>query len=122
MKSLLQPLYFLKNAKNNLLVQPPQSGVIAAFLLIGIILQAAIALAVVAFPARRLLVIAAIIQGGATLLWLIAHNTAGLPDGLTIWHPETLNVPDLYLPIMEGVSAFFFLCLFGRTLPTLIKA
>jgi len=99
----------------NLLVQPPQSGVIAAFLLIGIILQAVIALAVVAFPARCLLMIAAIIQGGATVLWLIAHNTAGLPDGLTLWHPETLNVPDLYLPIMEGVSAFFFLCLFGRT-------
>lgn len=94
--------------------QPPRSPLLVALLVGGAAVQAIVALAVVAVPSRRLLLAATAIEGAATLVWVIAH-TAGLPDGLTIWHPETLGLPDLYLPALEVLSAFFFLCLFGRT-------
>lgn len=96
------------------LVQPPQSDLLVALLLGATIVQAAIAVVVVVVPARRLLLAAAVVEGVALLLWIVAHNI-GLPLGFTLWRPETLSVPDLYLPAMESVSAFWFLCLFGRT-------
>ncbi|MBA3947778.1 MAG: hypothetical protein H0X37_24890, partial [Herpetosiphonaceae bacterium] len=95
--------------------QPPQSGLLAALLLGGALVQAVIALAVVALPSGRLLIVAAVVQGAGVLLWIVTHSR-GLPIGPTIWRAETLSTLDLYLPAMEGVSAFFFLCLFGRTL------
>ncbi len=94
--------------------QPPPSGLLVAPLLGLAVVQAITAIAVVALPARRLLFVAAVIESVALVLWIVAH-AVGLPDGRAIWRPETLGVPDLYLPVMEGVSACFFFCLFGRT-------
>lgn len=99
------------------LKQSPQSGLLIALLLGFTIVQAIVAIAVVAFPTRRLLLAAAVVNGGGVLFWIIAH-AVGLPDGFSVWRPETLGAPELYLPVMEGVSAFFFLCLFGRTWST----
>ncbi|HEV2654105.1 MAG TPA: hypothetical protein VGT82_04075, partial [Ktedonobacteraceae bacterium] len=91
------------------------SSVLLVVLLLGFaLIQAIIAIAVVVLPARSLLLAAAIVQGVALLLWIVAH-TIGFPLGATLWRPETLGATDLYLPAMEAVSAFFFLCLFGRT-------
>ncbi len=97
-----------------LVAQPPQSGLLVALLLGFTIVQAVIALAVVAAPARRLLIAAAVVEGAALAFWIVAH-TGGISDGFSVWRPETLSVPDLYLSAMEGVSAFFFLCLCGHT-------
>ena len=96
------------------LLQPAQSGVLATFLFYCAVVQIGLALVVALFPARRFLLAAALVEAGAALLWLIAH-TSGLPDGSMLWQPETLGTPDLYLPFMEGISAFFLLCLFSRT-------
>jgi acetyl esterase/lipase len=102
------------------LKQPPQSVLLVALLFCFTIVQAITAVSIIAFPTRRLLFAAAVIEGTGVLVWSIAHTT-GLPDGLTIWHPETLNLPDLYLPALEGVSAFFLLCLAGRTWSTVSR-
>src|SRR6266567_6823689 len=96
------------------LKQPPQSGLLVVLLFGFTIIQIVTAVSVVVFPARRLLLAAAVVEGAGLLVWIVAHTT-GLPDGFTIWHPETLNLPDFYLPALEGVSAFFFLCLAART-------
>ncbi len=96
------------------LKESPHSGLLVALLLGSTVVQAIVAVSVVSVPSRRLLFGAGAIEAIAMLLWIVAH-TIGLPDGYTIWRPETLGVPDLYLPSVEGVSAFFFLCLFGRT-------
>ncbi len=104
-----------------LLKQAPQSGLLVALLLVGTLVQAIIAVLVVAIPARRSLIIATIIEGVATLFWLIAHF-AGFPIGTAIWRAETFSTLDLYIPLMEGLSAFFFLCLAGRTWGTAPKA
>jgi acetyl esterase/lipase len=93
-------------------------SVLLVVLLLGFaLIQAAIAIAVVVLPGRGLLLAAAVVEGVALLLWIVAH-TAGFPIGATLWRPETLGATDLYLPAMEAVSAFFFLCLFGRTWST----
>jgi len=99
------------------LEQPPQSGFLAALLLVGAFIQAAIALSVVVVPTRRLLIATLVIEGAALLLWIVAR-TSGFPLESTIWQPETLGVPDLYLPAMEAVSAVFFLCLAAHTWST----
>lgn len=103
------------------LKEPPQSVLLVVLLLVLAIIQASTAIAVVVAPARRLLLIAAIVEGVAALLWLVAHNS-GVPDGFTVWQPETIGLRDLYLPMMEGLSVFFFLCLCGRTWTTAPKA
>lgn len=97
------------------LKQPPPSALLVILLLGLAIVQGITAIAVVV-PARRLLLAAAVAETVALLLWIVAH-AAGLPDGRAMWRPETLGVPDLYLPVMEGVSACFFFCLFARTWP-----
>ena len=51
-----------------------------------------------------LLLAATVVEGIAALFWAVAH-TDGLPDGLAVWRPETLSMPDLYLPAMEVASA-----------------
>jgi len=96
------------------MVEPPGSGLLVVLLIGFAIIQAAIAIAVVALPSCSLLIAAVIIEVVALLLWIIAHIT-GFPIGATIWRPETLGATDLYLPAMEAISAFFFLCLLGRT-------
>jgi acetyl esterase/lipase len=90
------------------------SELLVVLLISFAIIQAAIAIAVVVFPGRSLLMAAVVVEGAALLLWITVH-TAGFPIGATLWRPETLGATDLYLPAMEAVSAFFFLCLFGRT-------
>ncbi len=93
-------------------------SVLLVVLLLGFaLIQAAIAIAVVVLPGRVFLISAAVVQVIALLLWIVAH-TAGLPIDATLWRPETLGATDLYLPAMEALSAFFFLCLFGRTWST----
>jgi len=57
-----------------LLAQPPQSG-----LLVGlIVVQAVIALAVVAAPVRRLLIAAGVVEGVALVFWIVAHTGGDL--------------------------------------------
>lgn len=97
-----------------LVKQPPHSGLLVAILLGLTVVQTIVTASVVLVPSRRLLIMAGAVEAIAMLLWIMAH-TVGLPDGYTVWRPEMLGVPDLYLPVVEGVSAFFFLCLYGRT-------
>ena len=100
--------------------QPPQSASLVVLLVVGAILQTIVALAAVAFPARRLLLIAVGIQGASLLLWFVAH-TFGIFDGFTLWRPETLGMTDLFLPMMEGISVGLFLCLFGKSWATTMQ-
>lgn len=96
---------------------PPSAllGVLLGVLLVMLVLvQAAVAVTAMAVPARRLLLIAGLIELAGILLWLAAH-TVGLPDGVALWRAETLEVPDLYLPVVEGITGGFFLCLCART-------
>jgi acetyl esterase/lipase len=78
--------------------------------------QAIAAGLVVGLPARRVLLAAGVLQALAVVLWVVGH-TAGLPDGHSLWRAETLAVPDLFLPLVEGLSAGFFLVLGARTWP-----
>lgn len=94
--------------------QLPPSALLAVLLIGFTIVQAVVAIAVVAAPARRFLFVAGIVEAVGLLIWLAAH-IFGLPDGFAVWRPETLGVPDLYIPFVEGISAVFFLCLGGRT-------
>jgi acetyl esterase/lipase len=96
------------------IVEQPRSVLLLVLLSGFALIQAAVAIAVVVLPARGLLLAATVVQGVALLLWIVAHTT-GFPLGATLWRSETLGATDLYLPAMEAVSAFFFLCLFGRT-------
>ena len=103
------------------LKQPPPSELLVVLLFGITIVQAIMVVAIVAVPARRLLFVAAIVETVGMLVWINAH-AFGLPDGFTVWRPETLGVPDLYLPIIEGISAGFFLSLYGRTWSTVSRA
>lgn len=94
--------------------QLPPSILLSVILVGFTIVQAAVAIAAVSIPARRLLLAAGVVEAVGMLVWIVAHMF-GLPDGFTVWRPETLGVLDLYLPVLEGVSAIFFLCLCGRT-------
>ncbi len=96
------------------IVEQPRSILLLVLLLGFAFIQAAIAIAVVVLPGRVFLISAAVVQVVALLLWIVVHSV-GLPIGASVWRPETLGATDLYLPAMEAVSAFFFLCLFGRT-------
>lgn len=60
---------------------------------------------------RRLLIAAGVVDGLALLLWLLAH-TSGVPVGLTLWRAESPGIADMWLPIMEGIAAFFFFFFF----------
>lgn len=93
----------------------PRSGLLVVLLIGFAIIQTAISIAVVMLPSRCLLVAAVVIQGVSLLLWIGVHSI-GFMIGAALWRPETLGTTDLYLPAMEeAVSAFFFLCLLGRT-------
>src|SRR5450631_4751383 len=62
------------------LKQLPPSGLLA-FLLVGFtLIQPIIAIAVVAVPARRLLLAAMLVEAVGLLVWIVAH-AFGLPDG-----------------------------------------
>jgi acetyl esterase/lipase len=102
------------------LLQRPQSGLLAALVLIGAFVQAASAVSVVVWPTRRLLVAAGIVDGLALLLWLLAR-TIGLPVGLTLWRAEFTSIANMWLPIMEGTAAIFFFSLAARTWTTLTR-
>ena len=96
------------------LAQLPHSALLVVLLLGLSVVQATIAVVVVVAPTRLTLLAATVIEVVAVVGWFVAR-TIGIPLGLTMWRPELLNVPDLYLPALEGISACFFLCLFGRT-------
>lgn len=96
------------------LLQPPASWLLVALLLVLTIAQLITAIATVIVPARRLLLVAGVVEVIALLAWIFAHTT-GLPDGSSVWRPETLGSLDLYLPELEGLAAFFYLCLLWRT-------
>ena len=102
------------------LKQPPPSWLLVVFLLVFSSIQAVLAVSAVAIPARRLLLTAGVIEAVGLLVWLLVH-ALGLPDGSSVWRPETLGEPDLYIPVMEGASAVFFLLLAGRTWSTASK-
>lgn len=83
-------------------------------LLIGFtLIQAVVASAAVLAPGRRLLLLSGVLEAGGLLIWLVVH-VFGLPNGFSVWRAETLGVMDLYIPLVEGISAVFFLCLGGR--------
>lgn len=88
----------------SVLKQPPQAGFLAVLLFGGACIQAMVAVFVVALSARRPFIAAAVIEGAATLLWIVAH-TSGFPIGPMWWRAETISTLDLYIPIMEGLSA-----------------
>lgn len=94
--------------------QLPPSALLATLLIGFTIMQVVMSLAVVAVPTRGFLFAAGVIEVVGLLVWLIAHIW-GLPDGFSVWRPETLGLPDLYIPLVEGSSAVFCLCLVGRT-------
>lgn len=96
------------------LLQPPVSWLLVALLLVLTIAQLITAIATVIVPARRLLLVAGVVEVIALLAWIFAHTT-GLPDGSSVWRSETLGSLDLYLPELEGFAAFFYLCLLWRT-------
>src|SRR5579875_3771516 len=98
----------------------PPSALLVILLIGFTIVQTVVALAVVIVPARRLLLVASGIEIVGLLVWITAHGF-GLPDGFTIWRPETLSVPDFYIPLVETISGVFFLCLGGRTWSTAPK-
>lgn len=100
-----------------ILLQRPPSGLLGALLFIGALIQAISAVSVVVWPARRLLIAAGVVDGLALLLWLLAHTT-GVPVGLTLWRAESPGIADMWLPIMEGIAAFFFFSLAARTWTT----
>ena len=103
-----------------ILLQRPQSSLLIALILIGTGIQAISAVSVVVWPARRLLIAAGVVDGLALLLWLLAHTT-GVPVGFTLWRAESPGVADMWLPIMEGIAAFFFFSLAARTWITLSR-
>jgi acetyl esterase/lipase len=70
-------------------------------------LQVALAAAVLIAPTRRSVGVASFASAGAVVLWALGH-TVGLPAGLTLWRPEPLSVPDLFLPALELLAAFVF--------------
>jgi acetyl esterase/lipase len=92
----------------------PPSVLLTLALIVLTVAQIGAVVMVVAMPARRVLLAAGVLQVVAVLAWVIAH-VAGLPDGQAFWRAETLEVPDLYLPVVEGLSAGFFLILGART-------
>ncbi|MGZ3667787.1 MAG: alpha/beta hydrolase fold domain-containing protein [Ktedonobacterales bacterium] len=97
-----------------ILLQTPQSGPLAALVLLGALIQAVSAVSVVVWPARRLLIAAGVVDGLALLLWLLAHTT-GVPVGFTLWRAESPAIADMWLPIMEGIAAVFFFYLAAHT-------
>jgi acetyl esterase/lipase len=97
-----------------ILLQKPQSDLLAGLILIGAGIQVISAVSVVVWPARRLLIAAGVVDGLALLLWLLAH-TIGVPVGFTLWRAELSSIADLWLPIMEGMAACFFFSLAART-------
>ncbi|HEX6479428.1 MAG TPA: alpha/beta hydrolase [Ktedonobacteraceae bacterium] len=103
-----------------ILLQRPQSGLLVALILIGAGIQAISAVSVVVWPGRRSLIAAGVVDGLALLLWLLAHTT-GVPVGLTLWRAESPSIADMWLPIMEGIAAFFFFSLAARTWTTLSR-
>ena len=104
-----------------LLLHRPQSGLLGAFLLLGALIQAISAVSVVLWPARRLLIAAGVVDGLALILWLLAHTT-GVPVGFTLWRAQSPSIADMWVPIMEGIAAFFFFSLAARTWTTLSRA
>src|SRR5579884_2425568 len=98
----------------SVLLQRPPSGLLIALILLGAAIQAVSAVSVVIWPARRLLLAAGTVNGLALLAWLLAHTT-GVPAGFTLWRAESPAIADMWLPIMEGMAAFFFFSLAART-------
>jgi acetyl esterase/lipase len=84
-----------------------ESPVLGAGIAVLGVLQVALAAVVLIVPTRRSVRVASFASAGAVLLWALSH-TVGLPAGLTLWRPEALSVPDLFLPALEVVAAFVF--------------
>lgn len=102
---------------SGLLGQPPGPGLLAGILLAGASIQCLAALAAVVSPTRRLLIVAAAVEGLSVAVWLAVRAT-GIPLGSITWRPETLGEMDLFLPAMEAASAVFFLGLVGQAWTT----
>lgn len=85
------------------LQQVPRSAILSVGLASCGLVQIALALALVAIPARRTAMFAVGISAAILLVWPIAHSS-GLAIGLTVWRPEALSIADLLLPSLEFVS------------------
>src|SRR5665213_144768 len=72
-------------------------------------------LAVLAFVSvsRVAIAIAALVNAVTLAFWLLAH-LHGLWIGAGLWKPETLSVPDLYLPYMEVAATVLYVCVWAR--------
>jgi acetyl esterase/lipase len=92
-----------------------QSVPLTIILCLGAVIQLASVFFILFFPSRRVVALAAIINGFALLVWIISH-TIGLPIGLTLWQPEMLAISDYFIPVMEGLGALLLLCLVIRRL------
>lgn len=78
--------------------------------------QAALAVALIAQPSRRLFVGSAIGTLLVIALWT-ASRTTGLPIAPVPWRPEAVGFPDVTATVLEGVSYVFFLLLLRKPEP-----
>jgi acetyl esterase/lipase len=94
--------------------QPPEPTFLFAALLVCAAIQAAAGLLVLALPARNLLAGAGAVNAAGLCVWVVVH-TRGLRIGMTLWRPETLGVPDFYVPAMQLVAGLLCVSLWART-------
>lgn len=84
--------------------QSPRSALLAAGLGLLGLLQLGGAVVLMVAPTRLMVRAVALFSAGTALIWGVAHSV-GLPLGTTLWRPEALSIPDLFLPTMELLAA-----------------
>ncbi len=84
--------------------QLPRSALLAAGLGLLGLLQVGAAVALIVATTRPMVRAVALLSAGSALIWGAAHSV-GLPLGTTLWRPEALSIPDLFLPTMELLAA-----------------
>jgi len=85
------------------------------FLGVGTV-QALLALGLLIFPARRLVIGAAAVEVGVATLWAISR-TIGLPFGPVPWRPLGVGLSDLLCTAMEIASALLLIVILRRPRP-----
>src|SRR5579859_2866575 len=87
--------------------QAPDSRVLYAVLLGCAVGQAVAGLIVLVLPTRAALVAASLVNVAGLFVWIVVH-TSGVLIGTTMWRPETLGIPDFYLPAMQLLASLLF--------------
>ncbi|HKF75313.1 MAG TPA: multicopper oxidase family protein [Candidatus Dormibacteraeota bacterium] len=82
------------------------------FILVGGV-QAALAVATVVRPGRKVYVAAVLLAVGCLAVWAVSR-TAGLPIGPAPGRPEAMEVPDLVTAVFEVLSIVFYGVLLAR--------